>query len=275
MASYDVDGRLARRKGWEQMPGIDYETIAREYGRHRRVHPGVVRALIERPNLTRRSRVAEIGCGTGNYVTAIHDATACVAIGIDPTSAMLDQARARSATVTWLLGRAESLPLEDESVDLLFSVDVIHHVGDREAFFREAMRVLSPDGLICTVTDSEDDILRRRPLSSHFPETVACELARYPPIGTLRDEMDRAGFGGIETTHVELAYELTTAQPYRDRAFSSLHLIPANAFERGIARLEAELASGPVEALSLYTLLWGRSGGGAPRHGTESPVLSE
>jgi hypothetical protein len=117
--------------------------------------------------------------------------------------------------------------------------------------------VLAPGGRNCTATDSEDDILRRRPLSSHFPETIPHELDRYPSIGTLRAGMAAAGFGEIHTTHVELEYELSDLQPYRDRAYSSLHLISGEAVERGIARLESELESGPVPALSLYTLVWG------------------
>lgn len=236
---------------------IDYNRIAGEYGRHRKIHPGVLQQLIERGGVTKTSRILEVGCGTGNYVTAIQEATGCVATGVDPSEAMLAQARERGAEVVWLGGRAEELPVADASVDLLFNVDVIHHVADRPAFFREALRVLAPGGRICTATDSEEDIARRRPLSSHFPETIAYELARYPKIGTLREEMAAAGFEAIETGHVELEYPLTDVQPYRDRAYSSLHLIPAEAVERGVARLEAELASGPVPALSLYTLLWG------------------
>jgi SAM-dependent methyltransferase len=221
----------------------------------------VLRELLERPAVNRETRVVEVGCGTGNYLTAIQAATGWVATGIVPAEAMLDQARARRVAVAWLQGRAEALPAADGSADLVFSVDVIHHVGDRDAFFREAMRVLAPGGLVCTATDSEEDIRRRVPLSTHFLETVDFELARYPAIDTLSAEMAAAGFTDIETTHVELAYDLTDAQPYRDRAFSSLHLIPPDALANGLARLERDLAAGPIAALSLYTLLWGRRPG--------------
>ena len=46
-------------------------------------------------------------------------------------------------------------------------------------------------------------------------------------------------------------------QAYRDRAFSSLHLIEEEAFRRGISRLEADLARGPIPCVSLYTMIWG------------------
>ena len=135
------------------------------------------------------------------------------------------------------------------------SVDVIDYVGDRPAFFCDARRVLRPGGRLFTVTDSEEDIARRRPLSSHFPETVAVELARYPRMATLRSELEGAGFD-VSEQQVELAYRLTDVEPYRVRAFSALGVIPEDSFRRGLERLEAELAAGAVPALSLYTLLW-------------------
>jgi ubiquinone/menaquinone biosynthesis C-methylase UbiE len=236
---------------------MDYDQLAGAYARHRGVHPGVFQRLIERGEVTTLSRVLEVGCGTGNYLTAIQSVTGCSAVGVDPSEGMLATARQQASMLTWLQGSGERLPLDDASVDLLFTVDVIHHIGDRAAFFREAGRVLRPGGRLCTATDSEEDIHRRRPLSSHFPETVEYELARYPRIATLQAEMTAAGFAQIDTERVERTYDLTDAQPYRDRAFSSLHLIPAEALERGLARLEADLTAGPVPALSLYTLIWG------------------
>src|SRR3712207_7697189 len=47
-------------------------------------------------------------------------------------------------TTLFRSGRAEGLPVPDASFDLVYSVDVIHHVGDRPAAFREAARVLRP-----------------------------------------------------------------------------------------------------------------------------------
>jgi SAM-dependent methyltransferase len=134
---------------------------------------------------------------------------------------------------------------------------VIHHVGDRDAFFAEAARVLAPGGKIATVTDSREDIARRRPLSNYFPETVAIEERRYPTIKTLRAEMAAAGFADLHETHVELEYPLTDIRGYRERAYSSLLLIPDDSLAQGLARLELDLLAGPIAALSLYTLVWG------------------
>jgi hypothetical protein len=117
--------------------------------------------------------------------------------------------------------------------------------------------VLRPSGDIVTVTDSHDDIARRRPLSSHFPQTVAIELQRYPPVPGLLTEMSRAGFVEPRLVQVSHEYDLDDIAAYRDRAFSSLLLIDEEAFRDGISRLEADLARGPIPAVSLYTIIWG------------------
>ena len=177
--------------------------------------------------------------------------------GIDPSYEMLIEARSRQPTVDFQLGSGEELPFDNDRFDLLYSVDVIHHVPDGTNYFKEANRVLKPGGRICTATDSADDIRGRRPLASHFPETVPVELARYPSIERLITYMEQTGLTGLESGDVEFAYRLSDLDPYRQRAFSCLHLIDERAYERGLRRMEADLADGPIEALSRYTLLWG------------------
>lgn len=236
---------------------LDYNQLAAEYSRHRRVHPVVLQQLLEQGAVTTASHVLEVGCGTGNYISAIQAATGCHCCGIDPSMEMLSRAEAKGLPIGLLVGRAEALPYEDEAFDLIFSVDVIHHVQDRPAYLAEAFRVLKPGGQICTVTDSEWVIRHRKPLTEYWPETVAAELRRYPAMTDLKQFMAAAGFTGITEAQVEFPWELTDIRPYKEKAFSSLHLISDAAFRQGLDRLEADLARGPVPCVSYYTMLWG------------------
>lgn len=236
---------------------IDYDRLASAYARNRRVHPEVIRHLIRDGGVADTSSALEVGCGTGNYIAALADLTGCRCWGIDPSQEMLALAGQRTAGVIFGQGRAESLDFPGGFFDLIFSVDVIHHVGDRPASFREAHRVLKPGGRICTVTDSAWIIRHRQPLSTYFPETVDADLARYPRIETLRAALEHVGFAEVGDSTVEFAYGLTDAQPYRDKAFSVLHLIGEDAFQKGIRRLEQDLRSGPIPCVSRYLLLWG------------------
>ena len=240
---------------------LDYDQRATEYALHRSVHPGVLDQLISSGAFGPETRVLDVGCGTGNYAAALTAATTCRISGVDPSRRMLDAALDAAPWESLQQSGAESLPFADDAFGVVMSTDVIHHIWDRDAYFREADRVLQPGGRLVTVTDSHDDIPRRRPLSSHFPETVAIELERYPPVPKLLEELTHAGFVEPRLVQVSLDYDLDNIQAYRDRAFSSLVLIEEEAFRRGISRLEADLARGPIPCVSLYTLIWAQAPG--------------
>ena len=246
---------MSKGQASKQAPLIDYDQLAADYARHRQVHPDVLLAL--RGAASAASRVLEVGCGTGNYVSALQSRVGCACWGIDPSEEMLNQARKRSSAVDYRQGRAEDLGFAPESFDLVFSVDVIHHVVDRQTYLEQAFRVLAPGGVMCTATDSAWIIRHRQPLSRYFPETVEPELARYPRIAELRAGMAGAGFVALDEQTVECTYLLADIQIYRDKAFSALHLISEEAFERGLERLERDLQEGPVACTPRYTLLWG------------------
>jgi SAM-dependent methyltransferase len=226
------------------MEPVDYSVVADQYVRHRRLHPSVLERLTR--SLGPAMHVVEVGCGTGNYIGAIQAKIGCTAVGIDPSPEMLAKLRRRMTSVRVIEGRAEKLELPSSSSDFVFSVDVIHHVQDRAEAYREAFRVLRDGGEVCTVTDSEWTLRHREPHASYFPETVDIELARYPSVEALRGEMTRAGFESLDEQLVEFVYALTDASPYRHRTHSALLYLDEEAFQRGMARLEADLANGPI-----------------------------
>lgn len=240
-----------------KMQTLDYDRIASNYAQHRQVHPEGLRSLASSNGICPVSKVLEVGCGTGNYIIALERLAGSDCWGVDPSEGMLSKARERSSSVHFQVGRAEALNYSSGLFDMVFSVDAIHHIGDRLSYFREAYRVLKMGGSMCTVTDSEWIIRHRQPLAVYFPETVDPEVGRYPRISVLRDLMERVGFNQVTRELVELPYQLTDAQTYRDKAFSALHLIPEDAFQRGVEHMERDLHAGPIRCVSRYVLLWG------------------
>jgi ubiquinone/menaquinone biosynthesis C-methylase UbiE len=208
-----------------------YEVIAREYARHRRVHPEVLRCLISTGNLGSASSVLEVGCGTGNYLVALDEVIGCDCWGIDPSEAMLAEARKRSTKAQLFCVPAERMGLPADQFDLVFAVDVIHHIFDRSQAFRECRRVLRAGGALCLVTESPSMIRRREPHATYFPEAVPVELARYPSLLTLSAELHEAGFIDLTQVEVEFPCELVDLEPYRAKVHSSLDLITQDAFD--------------------------------------------
>jgi arsenite methyltransferase len=97
--------------------------------------------------------VLDLGCGAGTdlLIAAQMTCSSGRAIGIDMTASMLERARAGAeamglTNVEVHESLIESLPLEDESVDVVISNGVIDLVPDKEAVFAEIDRVLRPGG---------------------------------------------------------------------------------------------------------------------------------
>jgi len=236
---------------------VDFGSYSDIYQRHRRTQPVVLTELLRFGAVGPDDSVLEIGCGTANYLTAIISETGASGDGVDPSASMM----ARAAEIphgtarTLRKGSAEAIPIGDASIDFAYMVDVVHVVSDLQQMASEAFRVLSPGGRFAIATDSEEDIRNRVPLRSHFPETVAVELKRYPPVSALVDQLIAVGFVAITTDPAQWVYQLTDIGMYRERAASSLRLISDEAHARGMARMEADLAKGPIQAISRYTII--------------------
>ncbi len=98
-------------------------------------------------------QVVDVGCGPG---TAVRRAArlGASAIGVDPGPVMLRVARIltrSSETVRYATGSAESLPLPDGSVSVLWTIASVHHWADLDAALGEVKRVLVPAGRLVAI----------------------------------------------------------------------------------------------------------------------------
>jgi arsenite methyltransferase len=93
------------------------------------------------------------GAGTDSLVAAQMVGPEGRVTGVDMTPEMLVKANAaalemRATNVEFVAGEAESLPLDDESFDVVISNGVIDLIPDKEAVFAAIQRVLRPGGRI-------------------------------------------------------------------------------------------------------------------------------
>ena len=108
--------------------------------------------LLSRVALMPGERVLDVACGTG---VVARGAAAAVGpsgavTGIDPSPAMLDVARTvpvpDGVPISWQQGRAEELPFEDGSFDVVLCQQGVQFFSDRLAGIREMHRVLKAGG---------------------------------------------------------------------------------------------------------------------------------
>jgi SAM-dependent methyltransferase len=98
-------------------------------------------------------RALDVGCGEGRFCRMLA-AAGIAATGIDPTRALLDQARLRDPSGDYREGRAEDLPFAAASFDLVVSYLTLIDIPDFRAAIGEMARVLKPGGslLIANLT---------------------------------------------------------------------------------------------------------------------------
>jgi ubiquinone/menaquinone biosynthesis C-methylase UbiE len=125
---------------------MDFDLIASEYARHRKIMLPVLDGLRDFvAAIGHKAAVVELGSGTGNYIIALAESTGCTAWGIDCAKGMLAQAVSRGSEVQFAIGDATKLALAADRFDLVYSVDVIHHIGPTGrliSYYQEARRVL-------------------------------------------------------------------------------------------------------------------------------------
>lgn len=89
--------------------------------------------------------MVDIGCGEGRFCR-MAQAEGLMTIGIDPTEALLTQARTADVQGDYRLARAEALPLPDASTDLAVFYLTFIDIPDIPAAIAEATRILRPGG---------------------------------------------------------------------------------------------------------------------------------
>lgn len=106
-----------------------------------------------RPWQVARTRVLEVGCGDGYFVSRVlAEPFWSSYVGIDLSLSKLEQFRARIGGSRALAADAETLPLAAESFDLVLCFETLEHLPDPGATLREIHRVLRPRGVLVLST---------------------------------------------------------------------------------------------------------------------------
>ena len=130
------------------------------------------------------SLVVDLGCGTGRFSELLAAQFGALVIGIDPSHKMMGHAgRKRTAgSVLFQRAAAESLPLADGCVDIVFMSKAYHHLTDAPAAARECRRVLRKGGYLCIRNTTREDDFAYRHFFPAMQPLIESELPRRQDI---------------------------------------------------------------------------------------------
>ena len=215
-----------------------YDEIGGDYFRHRRPDPAIAAMVVDALGTARS--VVSVGAGTGSY-----EPTDRWVVAIEPSSVMIGQRPAGAAPAVRAV--AGSLPLDAGSFDAAMAILTIHHWPDPWAGLAELRRVARRQVVL-----TFDPVAHGTHwLTDYVPELGALFRAA-PAVKSVAEAI-----GAREVRPVRLRHDtpdgMTVAYWRRPEAYldpelraggSALQQVRGPALERGLRRLEADLASG-------------------------------
>jgi ubiquinone/menaquinone biosynthesis C-methylase UbiE len=193
------------------------------------------------------ARILDLGCGTGRFSQALATRFDAEVVAVDPSHKMLEIARGKShePRVRYEEGRAEAIPLEAASADMIFTSMTFHHFADRALVGRECRRVLRPGGVLVvrTATRERIDSYAYVPF---IPVTRGLHEEVLPTLAEIRGVFEGAGIRHVSSDLVTQTIAPTWkayAEKLAAGADSVLARVSAIELEAGLERVRLHAAA--------------------------------
>lgn len=183
---------------------FDFDLICEYFSSLERQGPGspeaTQKALGFVDNLTEKSRIADIGCGTGGQTITLAQNAPGHIVGIDlfPAFINLFNANAKKfnleGKMEGILGSMDKLPFKDEELDLIWAEGSIYNIGFEKGL-NEWRKFLKKGGYIAVSEASWFTEKRPEEIDNFWKDA-------YPEIDTISNKvavMEKAGYVPVAT----------------------------------------------------------------------------
>ncbi len=242
------------------MPPL-YDFIGTTYAQSRRADPAIAGVLAAHLRLNESGAYLDLGCGTGNYTTAL-SALGGTWTGVDVSDVMLAQARKKCSSISWVQSNANSLPFPAAVFDGVVCTLAIHHFECIEVPFAEVRRTLRSGSFVIFTGLAEQ--MHQYWLCHYFPRMMARSIAKMPSEPAVRTALFQAGFKSVTVAPFFVTNELQDLFLYsgkhrpelylqaalRANISSFANLATAEELDDGLSRLASDLKSGAFNSIT-------------------------
>ena len=232
---------------------LNYDRIASDYNQR---YPSSQQwergqALLGLAKRYKNGNFLEVGSGTGYWLNLLHPLSDKL-FGLDYSFGMIRQAKRQPAPLKLSNGSALHLPYRNNSFDLLYSVDAVHHFVDHKTFLAEAFRVLKPGGAFATLGHDPHEGTTNWYAYDYFDGVYDTDLRRYPSGTSFLKWMREAGFENISSQTVEHIQNIHVGDailrdPFlKQNATSQLALLEKEDYDKGIERIKRAIADAQI-----------------------------
>ncbi len=195
---FSVDPSNVQDQIWREAFGDEYPDEVQPYSYITRSE---LAQFVEEMKVDSHSMILDIGCGRGGPGLWVAATTGASIIGVDISTSALSSAEGRAARLglatraDYVLGDFASIPVPNDSVDALMSIDALLFAPDKRSAMVEIFRVLKPGGrFVATTWDYHSQPKGRPPqLPDHRPLLVETgfEMVRYDETDNWRRYMEK------------------------------------------------------------------------------------
>lgn len=134
----------------------DYERMVPEFHKNKLIYAEHVTRYLAAQSITKGKIVLDIASGSG-YGTKLLSESAQFVYGVDINETAINYSKKNysAKNIEYLTGDGESIPLDDNSVDVVVTFETIEHIKDYKKFMTEVSRVLKDDGLAIISTPND------------------------------------------------------------------------------------------------------------------------
>jgi ubiquinone/menaquinone biosynthesis C-methylase UbiE len=242
---------------------LDIETLAAAD----EFHIGGRRATVpfmKQLNMTRESRVLDLGCGLGGPARFAAKTTGAQVTGIDLTAEFVEAGRALTKMarladqVDLIEGSILELPFADNSFDTAYMIHVGMNIADKRGLANEAARVLKPGGVFAiydVMQVGDDDLIFPVPWASDTSGSALAKPSAYREAlkgagFVLESEQDRTGFA--KDFFAALAANQTAAAGPPPLG---LHLVMGPETKTMVANMVQNIADGRIAPIEMIARL--------------------